>query len=828
MKQNRLVDNKATDDFVNSLELTKEKIKQDMEKTKTIEGFPKGDEEDILELSNPPYFTGYPNPYMSEFLCRFGRPYDAENDDYKREPFVGDVSEGKSDPLYMAHTYHTKVPYKAIMGYILHYSNKGDIIFDGFCGSGSTGIAAAMCERRAILADLSPAATFISSVFNSGNRFVSEFSNFVELVNKIESEYSWIYETNVNGKKAKISYVIWGDIFACPHCGEKFNYWGDTLESDIFQIKERCNCKNCNLELNRNILKRKFDSKGKYLQEPSLICYDLHGKHGYKKPDENDTNLIKKINDLIIPYWFPDNVLPDGDKLREPKNAGVKNTSDFFTKRNLLAISSMWDSIKDMDAAHRNFFRFIITSYLVKTGSKMHNIGLKEGKINLAGQLPNTLHIPSCNVERNIFSLTKSKMKDIFKAFSVSIPDYATVVSTQSATDLSQISANQIDYIFIDPPFGSNLMYSELSYLWESWLKVFTNNRSEAIINKSQHKEAEQYRDLIFYSFSEFFRILKPKRWMTVEFHNSQANIWKIIQSTITKAGFVIAQVAILNKGQGTYNQQTASGSVKNDLIINAYKPSENFRNNFLKKAGFNLEKEFLIMHLDELPVEPNVERSQQMLFSKLLAQYIQNSFEVRMDASEFYGLLRNNFVERDGFWFNKEQISEYEQRLKLSKNIGKFNLTQSLLGIDNEKTAIIWLAQFLRCPKTYSEISIAYNPKLMTSDDKIPELKLMLEENFVTENGKYRLPSMAEKKEKEDMRDKRLSREFQEILQEAKAGNKIVDVRKEALLHGLIQLYNKKDVDQIRAIGKKLDTKVLESDDEIYAIVDWALSKDD
>ena len=508
-------------------------------------------------------------------------------------------------------------------------------------------------------------------------------------------------------------------------------------------------------------MKRKFDSDGKYLQEPSLICYELHGKHGYKKPDENDTNLIKRINNIIIPYWFPENVLPDGDKLREPKNAGVKKTSDFFTKRNLLAISSLWDSVKDMDAAHRNFFRFIITSYLVKTGSKMHNIGLKGGKINLAGQLPNTLHIPSCNVERNIFLLTKSKMKDIFKAFSAPIPDYEALVSTQSGTDLSQICANQIDYIFIDPPFGANLMYSELSYLWESWLKVFTNNGSEAIINRSQHKEAEQYHDLMLCSFSEFFRILKPGRWMTVEFHNSQASIWKIIQSTITKAGFVVAQVAVLNKGQGTYNQQTASGSVKNDLIINAYKPSENFTNKFLKKAGFNMEKEFLIMHLDELPAEPNVERSQQMLYSKLLAQYIQNGFEVRMDASEFYGLLRNNFVERDGFWFNKEQISEYEQRLKLSKNIGKFNLTQSLLGIDNEKTAIIWLAQFLRYPKTYSEISIAYNPRLMTSDDKIPELKLILEENFVTENGKFRLPSIAEKKEKEDVREKRLSREF-------------------------------------------------------------------
>ena len=37
-----------------------------------------GDDEDILELSNPPYFTAYPNPYMSEFLEKFGKPYDSQ------------------------------------------------------------------------------------------------------------------------------------------------------------------------------------------------------------------------------------------------------------------------------------------------------------------------------------------------------------------------------------------------------------------------------------------------------------------------------------------------------------------------------------------------------------------------------------------------------------------------------------------------------------------------------------------------------------------------------------------------------------------------------
>ena len=107
------------------------------------------------------------------------------------------MSEGKNDPIYNAHSYHTKVPHKAIMRYILHYTDPGDIVFDGFCGTGMTGVAAQLCgdkraveslgyrvdeagvvcdgqtpisrlgARKAVLVDLSPAATFIAYNYNT-------------------------------------------------------------------------------------------------------------------------------------------------------------------------------------------------------------------------------------------------------------------------------------------------------------------------------------------------------------------------------------------------------------------------------------------------------------------------------------------------------------------------------------------------------------------------------------------------------------------------------------------------------------------------------------
>ncbi len=139
-----------------------------------IEGFPIGEDEDLLALSDPPHCTAYPNPHLAEFIQKWGKPYplkgnlrDETSDDYHREPCVADVSEDKNDPIYNAHSYHTKVPYKAIIPFIEHYTQPGDIVFDGFCGTGMTGVAAQMAVRREVLYDLFPAATFIACNYNT-------------------------------------------------------------------------------------------------------------------------------------------------------------------------------------------------------------------------------------------------------------------------------------------------------------------------------------------------------------------------------------------------------------------------------------------------------------------------------------------------------------------------------------------------------------------------------------------------------------------------------------------------------------------------------------
>lgn len=88
------------------LQLLAEKLK-DPEFRKQ-EGFPQGTDEAILAMSDPPYYTACPNPWLADFVKHYGKPYDP-NEPYQREPLAIDVSVGKTDPIYKAHSYHTGV-----------------------------------------------------------------------------------------------------------------------------------------------------------------------------------------------------------------------------------------------------------------------------------------------------------------------------------------------------------------------------------------------------------------------------------------------------------------------------------------------------------------------------------------------------------------------------------------------------------------------------------------------------------------------------------------------------------------------------------------------
>lgn len=151
---------------------------------------------------------------LAAFLQKHVRPYDPATDDYERPPFAADIKEGKNDPIYNAHSYHTKVPPRSIIPYILHYTRPGDVVLDLFCGSGMTGVAAQMCSnppsdileqfpelkdrvgpRACVLNDLSPAACHIAYNYNTPVDVESLKIEFSRIKSELKDAFSLLYST---------------------------------------------------------------------------------------------------------------------------------------------------------------------------------------------------------------------------------------------------------------------------------------------------------------------------------------------------------------------------------------------------------------------------------------------------------------------------------------------------------------------------------------------------------------------------------------------------------------------------------------------------------
>lgn len=777
-------------------------------------GFPHGTIEDILNLSDPPYYTACPNPFIQDFVKHYGEPYDPVTDNYQREPFAADVSEGKNDPIYNAHSYHTKVPHKAIMRYILHYTEPGDVVFDGFCGTGMTGVAAQLCgdrkaveslgykvdeegiiyrqeedgsgkivwkpfsklgARRAILNDLSPAATFIAYNYNTPVDAEVFEREAKRILKEVEEECGWMYATLAQASEdeaeawaaklracktpdeirelihsrpsafGKINYTVWSDVFVCPECTQEVVFWEAAVDKEAGKVYDEFPCPHCGAQLTKRSMDRAWVTRydkaiGQTVRQakqvPVLINYSVGKKRCEKTPDAFDLALIDRIDQLDIPHWFPTNRLPEGDKTGEPLRIGLTHVHHFYTKRNLWILSAF--------CYRATFKEFFLPSSLAIHINKMRRYQpLKPGG---TPGLPGTLYISAISVELPFIDGAPRKSRDIKQALE-RLKIGTNLIATQSTTFLYG-QENYVDYIFTDPPFGGNLMYSELNFLWEAWLKVFTNNKSEAIENAAQGKGLPEYEQLMTECFKEYYRVLKPGRWMTVVFHNSKNSVWNAIQEALQAAGFVIADVRTLDKQQGSFNQVTQAGAVKQDIIISCYKPNGGLEERFKPKAGTEEEVwDFVRTHLRQLPVfvakdgkaEVIAERQNYLLYDRMVAFHVRRGAMVPLSAAEFYAGLAQRFPERDGMYFLPDQVAEYERKRMTVKEV-----LQLQLFVTDEASAIQWLKQQLtRKPQTFQELHPQFLKEIggWQKHEKPLELSELLEQNFLRYDGKEPIP---------------------------------------------------------------------------------------
>jgi hypothetical protein len=431
--------------------------------------------------------------------------------------------------------------------------------------------------------------------------------------------------------------------------------------------------------------------------------------------------------------------------------------------------------------------------------------------------------------ETNALSSLRSRLATIAKL--PQLPGYVAI-TTQSATDLRQIGDATVDYLFIDPPFGENLAYSELSALWEAWLKVATPQLSEAIVSRSRGRGLAEYADLMTRSFGEHHRILKPGRWMTVEFHNSSNAVWNAIQEAIQRSGFVVADVRVLDKRQGSIQQYTASGAVKQDLVISAYKPRGGFEQRFALEAGTEQGAwDFIREHLGQLPVfvdhdgrvEVVAERQNYLLYDRMVAFHIQRGATVPLTAGHFYAGLKQRFLERDDMYFTELQAAEYDRRRLEARDVEQL----SVFVVD-EKSAIQWIrAELLGAPQTFQDLQPKFLRELNQNRfEELPELRDILDQNFLEDGSshRWRVPDPGKQADLEALRIRALLNEFATYVP---GTAKLKRFRLEAIRAGFADLWAKRDYGTIIKLAERLPDEVVQEDPALLMYYDNAVTRE-
>lgn len=842
----------------------REELRKKLPALKTIPGFPLADDEDIIALSDPPFFTACPNPWLDEFVEEWEKEKKALESQGKRktelvvdEPYSYGITQGKNSAIYNAHTYHTKVPHQVIMRYILHYTQPGDIVLDGFAGTGMAGVAASVCgnpdpesketieqdfkdngfkkpvwgKRHGVCGDLSPLCFHISSNYNSkiDSRTLAKV---VEKVTKrLLDRFGSFYEVSSHWGKAHVNYFVWSEVVACKNCGAELNVHDLSFDYTKKELHESLTCPHC------GTIQKRTEANSIHVTQFDVAAGESTTELLYKcclmnlSTSRSGRQFSKDVPEPAFPEFLgflPSYEFGEGDKFGDPKRVGVTKVSQIYFKRTQYVLAYLYNLIQTEFSEYEKPLMFIFTSMLPKL-TRMNRYMPQHGSRALVGPMANTLYIPPQCVENNPIDQFTYQAGKVVRAMEMC--EDGTVVQIASATH-SQLPDNSVDYVFTDPPFGSNIMYSELNTISESWLRVMTDNTEEAISNNTQHKGLPEYQGIMTHCFQEYHRVLKPGHWMTVEFSNTSASFWNSLQHSIKSAGFIIAAITDLNKERGGLHAMLGPTAVKQDLAISCYKPSGALEEKIIEKPAQSLW-EMVDEHLsrvakfikNENGIVYISERDPRIIYDRVISYYVQKGLDIPIDSISFQAELRERFVERDGMFFSPADVAIYDENKKYAPEMVPMGLI-----VSNEVEGIEWLKNRLReRPQTYQDIHPDWMQAITATrkGDIVPELSEILSENFIEEaDGTWRLPNIQDDVDKDRLREKALLKEFRNYVEMAsKPRAKLKEVRVEAIRAGFKQCYIDKDFATIVMVGDKIPQNLLAEDEILLQFYDIAQS---
>ncbi|MFZ0737952.1 MAG: DNA methyltransferase [Candidatus Acidiferrales bacterium] len=488
----------------------------------------------------------------------------------------------RTDPIYNCHGYLTKVPVAAIEPFIGAFTEPGETVADFFAGSGMTGLAAVRLGRNARLSDISVLGRHIATGYSRNVNPVAFRAVAERVVSEARAAVGDLYFTRQGDDKVTVEMVrtVWSFTYKCPACGYHLAYLRH-LSKQGAPPKE---CPECAGPFVRRKWQRDSDVP------VEVVSRNAHGRLTEQPVSEFDRKMIRKAAADPRQKDVPSLRIGEEREMFSRSGlgkAGLTRTGDFFSPRNAIALVELWRAVNAVDEESiRQKLRFAFTAILPRASRRYQ--WSAQRPLNAQNQ---TYYIAPVYYEWNVFELFNRKVEAALRS-DETLFEEAPLLADRSRSDVDYVLASadrlahlptgSVDYVFTDPPFGSNIFYSDMNLFHEAWLGEVTDHASEAVVHttgKRKNGSAGRYEALLRGAFAEAFRVLKAGRYMSVVFGNSSGRIWGLVQRAMRDAGFEAtpAHVAILDKGQRSVKGLNSGSEsvVTVDLILTVQKPKK-------------------------------------------------------------------------------------------------------------------------------------------------------------------------------------------------------------------------------------------------------------
>jgi hypothetical protein len=455
--------------------------------------------------------------------------------------------------------------------YIRRYTSPSQIVLDNFGGSGIFVKTAVELRRRAIYVDLNPFAYLIAKTaivpcdpieFVDASRIILSDSK-IRFKGKtiFECERSKLFSIRCKcGKVAEVSSIAYGRIYNKLHKGcvklkgrKRSIYMSiatrkNVTHEDLILLHPELSTQALS-NIVKWLVKNNFVKEDEFPLEAKFVSRCVCGRKHLALHGKIDWLVDGNIMPL---YWYPDDRLEYDDGTPFLKRRDATSISQLFTRRNLIALASLWETIRRMRAKSnvKDYLRVTFMATLARSSKMCRTKG---------GTWPiNSYWIPRTYIVRNPYIVFKNAVGQVSKLLksrlevrSGSIKDVlagrADVTFLLSDSTRLRLPRNSIDYVIIDPPHTDEAQFFELSFFYTSWLKLKPNFSRELIINHRQGKELDMYLKMICGVSKRIYDSLKKNRYYTIILHGDDRKVLDSCRKAISHVGFELVEKVVID-----------------------------------------------------------------------------------------------------------------------------------------------------------------------------------------------------------------------------------------------------------------------------------------